>query len=290
MIAMMALFATCWPKVGPTDLRVEALRRRSRARTAWSSSVLDPVRSRSGVNLRLRSGSRCCRSAGSRPPGSSRRSASGMPAVARAPCGPRRRVAGFASAAWIRLPDSKSMPRLSCLVANAIAPIARITPESEKNYFEAPVKSNFQRRPSPLAPSAGRRVQDLRAAEQPEDRLGEEHGGEQRDDRADAEREREALDPRGRQPEEDERGQQRDHVGVDDRRDALAVALGDRGQHRSPGAHLLLDPLEDDDVRVGGDADRQHQAGDTRQRHRDRQQLDQREVEERVDEQAERRR
>ena len=44
------------------------------------------------------------------------------------------------------------------MVANAIAPIARITPEIEKNHFEAPVKSKFHWRPSPLAPrNAGER-------------------------------------------------------------------------------------------------------------------------------------
>ncbi len=51
---------------------------------------------------------------------------------------------------------------------------------------------------------------------------------EEGDDRPDAERGSEALDARGREPEEDERGQQNDHVRVDDRRDPLAVALGDR--------------------------------------------------------------
>ena len=66
---------------------------------------------------------------------------------------------GSERATSIRVPDSKSMPRLSCLVANAIAPIARITPEIEKNHFEAPVKSNFHCRPSPLAPrKAGERT------------------------------------------------------------------------------------------------------------------------------------
>ena len=44
---------------------------------------------------------------------------------------------------------------------------------------------------------------------------------------------REALDAGGGEPEEDERRDQGDHVRVDDRRDALAVALGDRRQHRS---------------------------------------------------------
>ena len=52
-------------------------------------------------------------------------------------------------------------------------------------------------------------------------------------------------------------------------------------------ADLLLDPLEDDDVRVRRDADREDQAGDPRQRQRDRDQLDQGEEEDRVDEQPE---
>ena len=48
-----------------------------------------------------------------------------------------------ASAAWIRVPDSKSIPRLSCLVAKEIAPIARIRPEIAKKYFETRVKSKL---------------------------------------------------------------------------------------------------------------------------------------------------
>ena len=152
--------------------------------------------------------------------------------------------------------------------------------------LRGPVKSNVH-----CGPRRRRRgssaAQDPRAAEHPEHRLGEEDGGEQRDDRADPEREREALDPGAGEDEEDERRDQGDHVRVDDRRDPLPVALGDRREHRAPGPHLLLDPLEDDDVRVGRDADRQDQAGDPRQRQRDRDQLDQGEEEDRVDEQPE---
>ena len=48
-------------------------------------------------------------------------------------------------------------------------------------------------------------------------------------------------------------------------------------------ADLLLDALEDHDVRVGRDPDGQNQARDARQRHRDRDQLDQREQVQRVD-------
>ena len=97
-----------------------------------------------------------------------------------------------------------------------------------------------------------------------EDRLGREHGREQRDERADAQREGEALDPRGREDEEDERRHDRHDVRVDDRREALLVARGDARRYRSARAHLLLDALEDDDVGVGRDADREDQAGDAR--------------------------
>ena len=55
-----------------------------------------------------------------------------------------------------------------------------------------------------------------------------------------------------------------------------------------PGPHLLLDAFEDDDVRVGRDAEREDQAGDARQRQRDRDQLDQRVEVQRVDAQGER--
>ena len=72
----------------------------------------------------------------------------------------------------------------------------------------------------------------------------------------------EALHVRGRQDEEDERRDQCDHVRVDDRRDAPAIAGGDRAQHRFAGPRLLLDPLEDDDVGVGRHPDSQDQARD----------------------------
>ncbi len=41
----------------------------------------------------------------------------------------------------IRVPDSKSMPKFSPLPAIASAPTSRITPDIEKNHFEAPMKS-----------------------------------------------------------------------------------------------------------------------------------------------------
>src|SRR4029077_6413529 len=72
-------------------------------------------------------------------------------------------------------------------------------------------------------------------------------------------------------------------VRVDDRRDAAAIAGGNRAQHRLPASRLLLDALEDDDVGVGRPPDSQDQPRYARQGQRDRDQLDQREEEHPVD-------
>ena len=42
----------------------------------------------------------------------------------------------------IRVPDSKSMPKFRPLPPIASAQISRITPDIEKNHFDAPMKSN----------------------------------------------------------------------------------------------------------------------------------------------------
>ena len=89
--------------------------------------------------------------------------------------------------------------------------------------------------------------------------------------------------PGGRDREQHQRRDHRHDVGVDDRVEALRVAGADRGAHGLPGPHLFLDPLEDDDVRVGRDADRQDQAGEARQRQRDVEEQDRRVEERRVD-------
>ena len=41
----------------------------------------------------------------------------------------------------MRVPDSKSMPKFRPLPPIASAPISRITPDIEKNHFDAPMKS-----------------------------------------------------------------------------------------------------------------------------------------------------
>ena len=180
------------------------------------------------------------------------------------------------------------MPRLSCLIASEIAPIARIDPEIEKNHRLAPLKSKCQLTRRSRGAQRARRVQDAASGRaSPRTACVNSTAVNSETIVPMPEREREALDARGREHEEDERREQRDHVRVDDRRDALAVALRDRGQHRSPGPRLLLYSLEDDDVGVGRHPDRQDQPGDPRQGQRDRDQLDQGEEEEPVDDQPE---
>ena len=175
------------------------------------------------------------------------------------------------------------MPKFRPLPPTASAQTSRITPEKEKNHFDRPMKSRLQRRFCSPAPSAVGSEMSLERPIEAERRLGQQHGREERDERADAQREREALDPRRGEDEEDERDHEGHDVRVDDRRQAALVARRDARRDRAPGADLLLDAFEDDDVRVGRDADREDQARDARQRQRDRDELDQREEEDRVD-------
>ena len=96
-----------------------------------------------------------------------------------------------------------------------------------------------------------------------------EHGGEHRDRGTDQQHQREPAHGRRRDREEHERRDRGDDVGVDDRREALRVSRLDRRPDAASRARLLLDAFEDDDVRVGGDPERQHEAGEARQRQGD---------------------
>ena len=63
----------------------------------------------------------------------------------------------------IRLPPLKSMPRLSCFVANDAVPISRMTPESVKKYLLARLKSKRQWKRCSRAPrAAGERMKRAR--------------------------------------------------------------------------------------------------------------------------------
>ena len=130
MIAISAELATLWPKVGPIDSVVgssakpnscsQRLLRRLDAVRARARGDLDDVLAQLRVVDRLDLGV-------------------GQAGALRARCAPASTLAAFSSGAVIRVPPSKSMPKLRPLPAIANAPISMITPEAEKNHFEAPM-------------------------------------------------------------------------------------------------------------------------------------------------------
>ena len=83
------------------------------------------------------------------------------------------------------------------------------------------------------------------------------------------------------------RREQGEHVRVEDGLEAKRVARVDRGAHGLAEADLLLDALEDDDVGVGRHPDGEDQAGDARQRHRDRDDVEEPPEQDAVDDERE---
>src|SRR5882672_2546382 len=92
---------------------------------------------------------------------------------------------------------------------------------------------------------------DLAAAEPVVvDHPREQHGGEQVREQADAERDREALDRPGAELEQEERGDQRGGVRVEDGAERAIVAQAHRFVDAAAVPQLLADALEDEHVRV----------------------------------------
>ena len=177
---------------------------------------------------------------------------------------------GFGVLNVICTPPLKSMPRFRPRTPSDRTPIATPTPRDDEPERDALHEVDLQERAALAVVRAheARVLEPAEAGEQAEHRARRRDGGDQRDDRADQQHEREALHARRRDREQDQRGDRGDDVRVDDRAEALRVPGGDRGAHRLAGARLFLDAFEDDHVRVGGDADRQDQAGEARQRQR----------------------
>src|SRR5450759_1001560 len=171
------------------------------------------------------------------------------------------------SAIWV--PPAKSMPNRTPLTAIARKP-TRIRAQ------EAPMAHHFQRRKSILVwrkssiTASDRKGVDVLppAVLEIEDRVRHEDGGEDRDQETDDERNGEPLDRSRSELEEEDRRDDDGDVRVDDRREGLGETVLDRRLRRAPGAQLLADALEDEDVRVHRHADRQDEARDSRQRQR----------------------
>ncbi len=122
--------------------------------------------------------------------------------------------------------------------------------------------------PIVLRREAGQPVAGVEEREpgQPGDhRLGEQEEHREVDERADAEREREALHHADREDVEHDRREQRHRVGGQAGGAGPDPARLDGDPHRLALAHLVTDALEVDDERVGGDADTHDQARDAGQ-------------------------
>ena len=285
MIAITAVRAICAPKVGPIEFAEKSA---GATPNFLSSAVLDLVDLARLELLRRRSGRRCLPSS----------RVVDLLDLRVAVAERRERVAHLV-ARWprccsgvvIRVPDSKSMPKLIPRPAIASAPAARIAPDIEKNHFDLPMKSKCQRDALlARAPSAWRERRMRARAIEP--RIAEVASTAVNSDTSvpTPQREREALDARRGEREQDERDADRDDVRVDDRPQRLA-----RSRRRSR-AGSICPPRTSSFIRSkmtmfasAATAKREDQARDARQRERDRDQLDEREQEHRVDHQPERR-
>ena len=115
----------------------------------------------------------------------------------------------------------------------------------------------------PLAPAA----EELRPRQQGHHRLGEQEDHDDVDERGQAEGVGEALHVAGGEVVEQHRRQEGHRVGDQNRAPRPLPPGFDRRAERLAVPHLVTEPLEVDDERVRGDADRHHQAGDGRQGH-----------------------
>src|ERR687893_3021200 len=195
-------------------------------------------------------------------------------------------------------PPWKSIPKLRPPRAMATPPASNKMAEIEKYSFQPPTKSTFSNTPtSPCLlrrrdtrfgdPHQGGREVDAAVREQPEECACDHDGREHREHDPDGEQHGEAPDRSAGEREQDERCNERRYVAVQNRPETLVVAGLDRTPRRLAAPYLLLDALEDDDVGIGCDPDGEHDAGDPRQRHRNRDDYDQTPQQERVDEQIE---
>ena len=132
-MARIAFSATVWPKLAPIDCELGSSANPNRSRRVSSTRSTSFCCSSSALiwtTLRPSSGlSTVWISASPSPSGAS---------VSRT-CST---VAGRSSGAVMRVPPSKSIPKLSPRMAIASAHTSRIRPEIEKNHREPPMKSN----------------------------------------------------------------------------------------------------------------------------------------------------
>jgi hypothetical protein len=112
-------------------------------------------------------------------------------------------------------------------------------------------------------------AEEIGAGQQRHHRLGEQEHHQDVDQRGQAQREREALHVTDREVVQQRRGEERDGVRDQDRAPGPLPAAFHRGAQRPALPDLVAQPLEEHHERVGGDADRDDQAGHARERKRE---------------------
>src|SRR5918997_3404616 len=191
------------------------------------------------------------------------------------------------------VPPSKSIPKFRVPSAIAAIPARSSTAEIANQSFQPPTKSTLENtglatpRPDFLLGDThhpGREVEAAvrdHAEKRPRDHYGREHA----QDDAERQQDREASHRSAGECEEDKGGYQGRNVAVQDRGETFLVAglYGGAGGLSAPG--LLLYPLEDHDVRVRSDADREYDPRYPWQGHGDRNRHDQPPAQQRVDQQ-----
>src|SRR5258708_7217748 len=165
------------------------------------------------------------------------------------------------------------MPQLTPFFTNRPKPtMAKITEKATawkrhrtKSYFVL-TKICMVLVSSPLDADRGGAI--LRFVDDVEDHARDEERREHRREETDQQRDGKSLDRTGAELEEEERRDDRGHVGIDDRAEGSREAVLDGSPDRLPIAELLANALEDEDIRVDGHTECEDDAGDAGQRQR----------------------
>src|SRR3990170_2082030 len=212
---------------------------------------------------------------------------------------------GCSNRTWMEVPLARSIPRFARPVKiwkMANRPNNTITPEKANAYFLSPMKSMLvflmisnivvvvPCAPFPRPAAGWSDAQGLHrplCVEVVEHDFGADERREEVDGHPHREGDGEPLDRAGPELEQDHRGDQGGHVGVDDGPEGLLVACVDRGPDRLFRPQLIADPLEDEDVGVDRHPDGEDDPRDPGERERRLQQGHPGEQEQDVEDQGE---
>src|SRR5512140_1562364 len=180
-------------------------------------------------------------------------------------------VTGWSNFSSTTVPPAKSTPKLKPHAAMPTRMARLMIVDAKMAIFRLPMKSMFVLCLMSLmaSPFSDRHRLGVAAVDEVGGDDARHHDGrEQRGQQSDDERRREPANRAGTGGEQDEAGDQRGDVRVEDGPERAIVALVHRLPRRLAVIQLLADALVDEHVGVHRDAQREHEAGDARQRQR----------------------